>query len=167
MCQLRHVAGAFGSGLSCTVTGGLGGLGLLTAAWSLLSGAGGTVLLGRSTHPAAVEAARQAVGGGISVAVKCDAAFVEDTLGAADVSSQLGMRSCGVFHAAGLQVGEQGVGRTSVCTCLCNLPFNSSPGGNAACLEGRGALAAADPCHPTQGLGTQAGSGVTVHGECP
>jgi hypothetical protein len=112
--QLQHLTTAFSLHRSFMVTGGLGGLGMLTAAWASLSGQGGTVLLGRSAHTSVVKAAQAAVAGGLNVAMKCDAAFSEDALAAASLGPMLGLQSNGTFHAAGLQVGRHGCSMSSL-----------------------------------------------------
>lgn len=90
---------------ACMLTGGLGGIGTLTAMWAADRGSKALVLLGRSGQLSASSSASNLLSGAaLVVMVKADASFSEDAFGAVEASSTL-ICACGtVIHAAGVQV---------------------------------------------------------------
>lgn len=98
------------------VTGGLSGLGLMSAEWVLQSGTIHAVLLGRSGRMAGlVEASAVSRSMHFVQAMRCDVAVCTEGHAAAAAGASGGWKLGGVLHAAGLQVRlsmvslEQGV----------------------------------------------------------
>ena len=88
------------------ITGGLGGLGLLTARWLAGSGAGSLVLLSRSGLAASASDSASIVRSTALLAIaKCDVSSSEDARLLAELARSHSGRFCGVVHTAGLQVG--------------------------------------------------------------
>jgi hypothetical protein len=85
------------------LTGGLGGIGLMAAAWLVGRGVGGIVLLGRSgLSPAGLLSLTSSAA--LVTVVKCDASSSEDSLGAAHAARAHSRALSAILHAAGVQV---------------------------------------------------------------
>lgn len=88
------------------ITGGLGGIGLMTSNWTARSGAMALVLLSRTgtavgrTCPTIV----QQSGSTLMVLAKCNVLFSEDSLLLTQLANSLTCPSNGIMHTAGLQV---------------------------------------------------------------
>lgn len=87
------------------ITGGLGGLGLLTASWMAGCGASALVLLSRSGIASTASTIAKCSMLALVVVAKSDVSFNEDAHLMADVTR--GQQHCfgGIMHTAGLQVG--------------------------------------------------------------
>ena len=87
------------------ITGGLGGLGMLTANWLAGSGARSLVLLSRSGQAASAgDAAAILNSSALVVVSKCDVSFSEDARLLAATARAQNHRFGGIVHTAGLQV---------------------------------------------------------------
>ena len=92
------------------VTGGLGGLGLLTAQWMAGSGARSLLLASRSGLAGSAADAAQLVGSLALISItKCDASVPEDARLALAVAQALPWRLAGAVHAAGLQASSRAI----------------------------------------------------------
>lgn len=95
---------AVGTSGTYVITGGLGGLGLMTASWMASSGTHALVLLSRSGVASASDSATITRASALISIAKCDVSISEDArLLAATARSQT-HRFSGIVHTAGLQV---------------------------------------------------------------
>jgi len=89
------------------LTGGLGGLGMLTATWAAGNGCNAVILLGRSgvlSSGSASSSAALLLAGELQVVLaKADVSLSEDASGAMHVSSSLEYSLGAIIHAAGVQ----------------------------------------------------------------
>lgn len=91
---------------SYVVTGGLGGLGMLTASWFTNSGVRALALLSRSGLLASSsDSARVTNCRALLVLLKCDVAYAEGANLMASIENAHCWQFQGIFHTAGLQVG--------------------------------------------------------------
>ena len=98
---------ALHSKISTIITGGLGGLGSMTATWAAGSGAGALVLLGRSgCLPAGSWSGINGLlhSQALVVMAKADASFSEDADNAVSMAASTDLPLGSVFHAAGIQI---------------------------------------------------------------
>jgi hypothetical protein len=108
------------------ITGGLGGLGMLTANWLAGSGARSLVLLSRSGQAASAgDAAAILHSPALVVVSKCDVSFSEDARLLAATTRAQSHRFGGIVHTAGLQVSAGFPGAGLGCA---GLPPLSLPG---------------------------------------
>ena len=151
---------------TCVITGGVGGLGLMTASLMAAGGVPALVLLSRSgVAGSAGDGATIARLPGLVCMAKCDVSFSEDArLLAATARAQAGVFT-GVVHAAGLQVRLQkwlGGGRDEA--SVTDGSANHLPYLHVITAAGPGAAAAAEPAHHAPGHRTQAGRGAKLRG---
>lgn len=102
-----HAAGlALPASSTFAVTGGLGGLGLLTAGWLAGCGAPALLLLSRTGLAAGSADAGSITRSGALVAMaKCDASATEDAALLAHLATEQAKPFGGIMHTAGVQVG--------------------------------------------------------------
>ncbi len=102
-----HAAGlALPASSTFAVTGGLGGLGLLTAGWLAGCGAPALLLLSRTGLAAGSADAGSITRSGALVAMaKCDASATEDAALLAHLAREQAKPFGGIMHTAGVQVG--------------------------------------------------------------
>lgn len=142
------------------ITGGLGGLGLLTAQWMAGGGAPALVLLSRSGVAASAGDARSITHSStLMVVSKCDVSFSEDARLLASLARGQSWRFGGTVHTAGLQVSGLDYWVRSSC---CALPPQSATDRSRTLTvlntaAGGGAAAAADSAQHAPGSRPQAG----------
>lgn len=102
-----EAASAVSKHRSYVITGGLGGLGMLTALWFAHSGVRIVVLLSRSGLSANADAA--AITGSLALitTAKCDVSFSEDAHLLVAIACAQNWQLGGIAHTAGLQVGSR------------------------------------------------------------
>ncbi len=101
------------------VTGGLSGLGLMSAEWVLQNGSAHAVLLGRTGRMAgSAEAALVSSTARCIQAMRCDVAVSTEGQEAAAAAACGGWKLGGILHAAGLQVCSKSADRASIPRCI-------------------------------------------------